>query len=219
MKDLTKYKEEDWKGNKIRFVLVDEEEWYAVGNDVASALGYSRVGDALSSHVAKKDMRSLSYKASHTKYALWSGNDYSNKILINQGGMKSLVSSSNLPNAIELCRYLGIEIGYNNVRKEQSTLYQIMQAFSGEDMQRQYPVSRGKYIIDLYFPEYRLAIECDEYGHIDRPIGYDEDRQQYIENELGCHFIRYNPDSEDFSIFKVINKIIKYIYNNNKGVE
>lgn len=93
-----------------------------------------------------------------------------------------------------------------------------MQAFNGEDMQRQYPVSRGKYRIDLYFPKYKLAIECDEFGHSDRPEGYDETRQEYIKNELNCRFIRYNPDSDNFSIFNVINNIINYIYNN-KGVE
>src|SRR5699024_1697975 len=171
-------------------------------------LDYKNPTKALRDNVDEDDQQTLTYKASHTKYALWSGNDYSNKTLINQGGgMKSLVSSSNMPNAIGLCNYLGIEIGgYNNVKKEHRTLFQIMQAFSGEDMQRQYPVSRGKYRIDLYFPKYKLAIECDEFGHFDRPEGYDENRQQYIENRLGCHFIRYNPDSEDFSIFKVINK-------------
>lgn len=102
MKDLTKYKEEDWKGNKIRFVLVDEEEWYAVGNDVASALGYSRVGDALSSHVAKKDMRSLSYKAfgeTPKVNLLWQGNDFSDKTVISEYGIYSLMFSSKLKEA------------------------------------------------------------------------------------------------------------------------
>ena len=208
----------DFEGKNVRTMVLNEEPWF-VGKDIAKALEYKKTQNAIERHVDAEDKKTLAYKAYHTKYNLWSGNDYSNKVLISKRGVQSLLSSSNMPSAIELCRYLGIEIGgYNNVRKEQCTLLQIMQAFNGEDMQRQYPVSRGKYRIDLYFPEYRLAIECDEYGHIDRPIGYDEDRQQYIENELGCHFIRYNPDSEDFSIFKVINKIIKYIYNN-KGVE
>ena len=29
------------------------------------------------------------------------------------------------------------------------------------------------YRIDLYFPEYKLAIECDEFGHRDRDLEYE----------------------------------------------
>ena len=208
----------DFEGKNVRTMVLNEEPWF-LGKDIASALEYKDTDQAIRKHVDEEDKQTLTYKAYHTKYNLWSGNDYSNKVLISKRGVQSLLSSSNMPSAIELCESIGIEIGgYNNVKKEQRTLLQIMQAFNGEDMQRQYPVSRGKYRIDLYFPKYKLAIECDEFGHSDRPEGYDETRQEYIKNELNCRFIRYNPDSDNFSIFNVINNIINYIYNN-KGVE
>lgn len=204
----------DFKGNSLQAISLNNEPWF-IGKDVATILGYKNVSDALSKHVRDRHRKTLTYKESCGLgvSSLWTRGSYKSKVLISMGGIKQLVSSSNMPNAIELCKYLGIETGgYNNVKKEQRTLLQIMQAFSGEDMQRQYSVSEGKYRIDLYFPKYKLAIECDEYGHRDRPAGYDETRQQYIEDKLGCHFIRYNPDSKNFSIFKVINRIIKYIY-------
>ena len=65
--------------------------------------------------------------------------------------------------------------------------------------------------IDLYFHKYKLAIEVDELGHNDRNIDYEIQRQQALERELSCVFIRINPDAVDFSIFKEINKIHRHI--------
>ena len=56
----------------------------------------------------------------------------------------------------------------------------------------------GKYWIDLYFPRYKLAIECDEFGHRDRDIGYEVERQKHIGKLLNCTFVRFNTDAKDF---------------------
>ena len=53
-----------------------------------------------------------------------------------------------------------------------------------------------------------VAIECDERQHSDEK---DEERQAYIENKLGCTFIRYKPHLKGFCIFEVINQIHKHI--------
>ena len=76
-------------------------------------------------------------------------------------------------------------------------------------MQTQYTVLN--YRIDLYFHKYKLAIEVDELGHNDRNIDYEIQRQQALERELNCVFIRINPDAIDFNIFKEINKIHRHI--------
>ena len=47
--------------------------------------------------------------------------------------------------------------------KEQTVISAIKDAFEGENMQTQYSVLG--YRIDLYFHEYKLAIEVDELGH------------------------------------------------------
>jgi len=78
-------------------------------------------------------------------------------------------------------------------------------------MIQQYKVKQ--YFIDLYFPEYKLGMECDENKH-DRKLikNYDMDRENNIKNEIkDMYFIRYEPDKKDFNIFNVINKIYKYI--------
>ena len=86
-----------------------------------------------------------------------------------------------------------------------------MTAFEGQMMYTQHSVDQHK--IDPYFPKYKLAIECDEFGHLDRDIEYEVKRQKYIENKLGCQFIRYNPDAKDFNAFKVINLILLALFS------
>ena len=47
---------ENWNGNLIRFIGSDND-WKAIGFDVAKALGYKRPNDALKLHVENKDKR------------------------------------------------------------------------------------------------------------------------------------------------------------------
>ena len=83
-----------------------------------------------------------------------------------------------------------------------------MDAFEGENMQTQYRVLNYK--IDLYFLDYKLAIEVNEKGHEDRRIDYEIKRQKAIEKEVSCEFIRINPDEKFFNVFKVINEIYRH---------
>ena len=99
--------------------------------------------------------------------------------------------------------------------KEQSLLTKIMSSFEGGNMQTQYNVL--SYGIDLYFHDYTLAIEIDENGHSDRNIDYEIKRQKVIEQELGCKFIRIDPDKEDLRIFRAINDIFRNIKQSTKN--
>ena len=87
-----------------------------------------------------------------------------------------------------------------------------MQSFNGETFLLQHTV--GKYKIDLYLPDYKLVIECDEHWHSDRDKEYEQTRENYIKNKIKCTFIRFNPDTPDFNIFNVINKIYNHIIKN-----
>ena len=99
--------------------------------------------------------------------------------------------------------------------KEQTVINSIKDAFEGEDMQTQYTVLN--YRIDLCFHKYKRAIEVDELGHNDGNIDYEIQRQQALERELNCVFIRINPDAIDFNIFKEINKIHRHIKKSSKN--
>ena len=100
--------------------------------------------------------------------------------------------------------------------KEQSVLKSVMDAFEGENMQTQYSVLG--YRIDLYFHDYRLAIEIDEKGHTDRNTNDEIQRQKALEKELGCEFIRINPDKENFNINKANNDIFRHIKESTKEI-
>ena len=93
--------------------------------------------------------------------------------------------------------------------KEQTILNSIKDTFEGENMQTQYRVLG--YRTNLYFHEYKLAIEVDELGHTNGNVNNEIERQKTLEKELNCVFIRINPDEKDFNIFKEINKIHRYI--------
>ena len=98
--------------------------------------------------------------------------------------------------------------------KQQTIIGSIKEVFEGENMQSECSVLG--YRVDLYFHDYKIAIEIDECGHDDRNINYEMQRQKAIEKELGCVFIRINPDEESFNERKAINKIHRYIKKSNK---
>ena len=76
-------------------------------------------------------------------------------------------------------------------------------------MQTQFSVLGYKF--DLYFHDYKLAIEVDEKVYKDKNIDPEIKRQKVLEKELGCEFIRINPFEKDFNIFKAKNEIFRHI--------
>lgn len=185
-------------GSDVRTVTIDSEPWF-IGKDVAKVLGYVNPAVAVSKNVPNKYKKVASVETAGGKQHM---------TVINSKGVRQLVSSSRMPNAIEVAKSLGIETySVLNCVKEQETIDCIVHAFKGEEMVRQYVC--GSYRIDLYFPKHELAVECDEFGHKDRKPEYEVNRQSYIEKELGCQFVRFNPDEETFNIFDVINRIYK----------
>ena len=99
---------------------------------------------------------------------------------------------------------------YNVINtKEQTIINSIKDTFEGENIQTQYSVLG--YRIDLYFHEYKVAIEVDELEHTNRNINNEIERQKALEKELNCIFIRIKPDQKGVNIFKEISKIHRHI--------
>jgi very-short-patch-repair endonuclease len=73
-------------------------------------------------------------------------------------------------------------------------------------MIRQYKV--GKYRVDLYIPDIDLCVECDERGHLEYNAVEEAARQAYVEKELACRFLRFNPNAIDFDLSDVISDIL-----------
>ena len=100
------------------------------------------------------------------------------------------------PNRTQLLQELGFEI--TKQRKEFAFGNDIVEnLFSDYTIIKQQPVLNGNYRIDWYIPELKLAIEYDESSHAFQKKE-DINRQQAIEAELGCRFIRYKDNFRNF---------------------
>ena len=62
--------------------------------------------------------------------------------------------------------------------KQQSVLEPIKDVFEGENVQSEYYILC--YRVDLYFQDYKLVIDVDEFDHNVRDINYETRRQEVI---------------------------------------
>ena len=100
----------NFKGQQVRTVTIDGEPYF-VGKDVAEILGYKDLNRAINQHVDSDDRKALSRKNSGDSYAtLWSLNDWTNKIVITESGVYSLIFSSELPQAREFKHWVTSEV-------------------------------------------------------------------------------------------------------------
>jgi prophage antirepressor-like protein len=139
-------------------------------------------------------------------------------IYLSKDGLVAMLTKSRTLASYRVSQVISDKLGLNlkyvyNVSKQQQTLDIIRAAFKTLTCIPEYKV--GTYRIDLYFPDLKVAVECDEYCHIDRDQQYEHEREQFIKNKLCCLFVRYNPDSSCFNIGNVIceinNVYIKYV--------
>ena len=96
---------------KIRTVEIDGEVWF-YGNDVARVLGYKDPSKSIRQHVDQEDRKTLDF-ASFGRIVpeLWERQyDLSNKVVINESGVYSLIFRSALPIAKKFKRYVTNEI-------------------------------------------------------------------------------------------------------------
>ena len=122
-------------------------------------------------------------------------------ICLTEKGFFKLICSSRKLMAVEIASELGLYVKHKYVVPEISFINNIKKAFFSENIICQYRVD--KFFIDLYFPDYNLAIEFDEIKHKFN-IEKDKIRQDYITNKLNTKFIRIK---EKDNIFESINKI------------
>ena len=78
--------------------------------------------------------------------------------------------------------------------------------------------SVATYRIDLYLPTLKLAIEIDENNHADRDPSYEQAREERIQEELACKFLRINPDAPDFKLSSWVGRIVSEIIFGNRDV-
>lgn len=72
------------------------------------------------------------------------------------------------------------------------------------------------YRVDLFFPKYKLVIECDENNHSDRNICDEKEREDYILS-LNNTIIRFNPNDKLFDLSLVLREINKILFMKKKN--
>ena len=198
----------DYFESKITIILDENNTAWFKGCDVAKILGYNDKNQAIRKNVEMEDKLKLNELVGRLEDAPPISQPHT--IFINEKGLKSLVCKSRMSKSIDLAKLLQIDINNHKYEcKESETLRAIMKAFKGENMKEQYAVL--DYRLDLYFPTYNLAIECDEFNHKDRCPIKEKDRYDKITKKLNCKWLRFDPDDKDFSIFDVINRIFLII--------
>lgn len=85
---------------QLRTVMIDNVPW-AVGKDVADALGYANSRKALSDHVDDEDRNTVTIR---------DGIGNPNRVVINESGLYSLILSSKLPSAKRFKRWVTSEV-------------------------------------------------------------------------------------------------------------
>ena len=110
------------------------------------------------------------------------------------------------------------ELGFKRLdlimTKEQSVLKSVKDAFEGGKMNTHTVTHK----IDLYFHDYKLAIENDEKGYKYRDIKHEIKRQKAIEKKLDCKFIEINLEKESFNISKPMNEVHRHITSQLKSL-
>ena len=184
---------------------------YFVGYEIAALLNYTNTTQVVINNVCKSNQ--LIFR------------DYPGvkipeldprTILITHDGVVEILLKTRKyisPDVRHLLKKFGIETTNKKcLTKEQQTLSHIANVFKTEKIEDQFKV--GSYYLDMYFTEYKIAIEADESGHKDRKPGDERDRMDFVNFELNIddtHWIRYNPDEYDFDIMKVIGRVHRKI--------
>ncbi|HAP04097.1 MAG TPA: hypothetical protein DCQ87_09015 [Lachnospiraceae bacterium] len=96
----------------IRALEIDGEPYF-VGKDVAVALEYDNPNKAVQMHVDDEDKKTLDFKGfsqNGNTSNLWSGNDFSNKTVITESGVYSLIFESRLPKARQFKHWITSDV-------------------------------------------------------------------------------------------------------------
>lgn len=192
----------------VRAVLIDGEPWF-VGNDVAFILDYSVPKNAIRDNVDNENKKVV--QLSDIQEGLPDHMKGSKIIVINKRGLYNLITKSNTIDIKTkesiLSKFNFSYIPYD--RKEISfkrCLSDFLDAL-GVDFIHQFRVD--KYRVDFYIPLYRIAIEYDEHDHRRYDKEKEIKRQKYIEEKLGCRFVRLSDSKSNSYNLGVISRCLK----------
>ena len=172
---------------ELKVVTINGKPWTRA-KEVCEALEYnkktSKTANIIRAHCSRENFAHKhdlsSVHATDDHLFNWPIDSQKYNIYINEEGLRELVRKSKQPCAAKLAKDLDIDVyKHKYTSKENDSIEIIMKTFHGEKVKRQFKI--GNYRINLYLLNYKIAIECDEFDHIDRDINYEITRQKFIE--------------------------------------
>jgi len=183
---------------------------YFVGFEITALLGYKKTTSALISVSKQNKITFRDYPGVKIPKL------DPQTILINRDGAIEILIKTRkrlTPDVLHILKEFHIDVTNRKcLSKEQQSISGIANTFKTEKIEDQFKV--GPYYLDMYFPEYKIIIECDENGHVDRKPCDERARMDYVNKELGTkdiNWIRYNPDEFGFDIHRVSGMIYNRI--------
>lgn len=169
----------DFQGVTVRTFVESNGQIYFVARDVAQALGFKDAPRAIRQHTKGDVRRNIPTQ----------GGEQSMRV-ITEGDVILLITKSRTGASREIVDWL-LSLLHKNyvpvVHRDELVSLTTIEQLLGITLERQYPC--GPYRIDGYHRESNTSYEIDEPAH-----AYQEDedkiRQQFIEQELGCTFVR-----------------------------
>lgn len=183
--------------------IIDEtgEKW-TCGVWYCKKLNYTNPKKAIRDHVNKNN------KKTGGELLNWITGCNRTKIYINQMGITEIQIKSRKPESLEL--FKGIKLYAKIPYKETEITHQIKKYLDTCEIKYETQKKLSSYFIDIYLPEYKIAIEIDENWHKDRPKEYEQKRELYL-RQSGMKVLRVNPDDPEYCIFTLLGTISKEI--------
>ncbi|MGL6167414.1 MAG: Rha family transcriptional regulator [Fusobacteriaceae bacterium] len=144
------------------------------------------------------------------KYTANNGQTY-DEFLLTKDGLKQLISRYNniTPEQYKTLGIDDIDVVYNHTRFEISFGNMLEEYLNEFDIGIDKQFNVDGYRVDFYIPSKNICVEYDEQRHfIGANIDKDLERQKYIEDKIGCKFIRCDyRDSDIKNLAKVMKEI------------
>ena len=192
----------------IRIIGTHEKPFF-YASDIATVLGIKNVRTSIknfdATEIVTPELRTKYNLITYKQYEKGPRRDES-VILLTENGARRLLSNSRTPAAERLRSLLDDKKYYYKSIPEMNFVVCIQKAFLGEKIELQKTVLG--YRVDLYFTDYKIAVEFDE-SHHNCQTADDAIRQSRIEKELNCIFVRVKPTDDIFEIickFRILMK-------------
>jgi very-short-patch-repair endonuclease len=124
---------------------------------------------------------------------------------LTENGLKYLVANSKRAAARDLAAQLDLDLVC--VPTEESEVLRIVSAALGPvEFVEEHRV--GNYTVAGYFPSFNVVVEADRMRDPHRDREAEFWRRVFIEDQLGCAFVVFDPKRRDFNPGDVINRIL-----------